>query len=102
MGDARRRNRTAPSATSTAAGPGSRSCPTNGSTWRRPWPAFTINSAFVNHLDDLTGSIEVGKRADLAVLDRDVFAHPVDEIADGSVVLTFVDGERVFDAERPG
>jgi hypothetical protein len=63
---------------------------------------FTINSAFVNHLDNLTGSIEVGKRADLAVLDRDVFAHPADEIADASVVLTFVEGERVFDAERPG
>ena len=46
----------------------------------------------MNHLDDLTGSIEVGKRADLAVLDRDVFAHPVDEIADASVVLTFVEG----------
>ena len=56
----------------------------------------------MNHLDDLTGSIEVGKRADLAVLDRDVFVHPVGEIADASVVLTFVDGERVFDAERPG
>jgi predicted amidohydrolase YtcJ len=62
---------------------------------------FTINSAYVNHLDHLTGSIEVGKRADLAVLDRDVFAHPVEEIADASVVLTFVDGERVFDAEPP-
>ena len=55
----------------------------------------------MNHLDHLTGSIEVGKRADLAVLDRDVFAHPVEEIADASVMLTFVDGERVFDAERP-
>jgi hypothetical protein len=55
----------------------------------------------VNHLDHLTGSIEVGKRADLAVLDRDVFANPVEEIADASVVLTFVDGERVHDAERP-
>jgi predicted amidohydrolase YtcJ len=61
---------------------------------------FTINSAYVNHLDRETGSIEVGKRADLAVLDRDLFAHPVEEIADASVVLTFVDGERVYDAEE--
>ena len=61
---------------------------------------FTINSAYVNHLDHLTGSIEVGKRADLAIVDRDVFAHSVEEIADASVVLTFVDGERVYDAER--
>jgi hypothetical protein len=59
---------------------------------------FTINSAYVNHLDDVSGSIEVGKRADLVVLDRNVFAHPVDEIADAEAVLTLVEGERVFDA----
>ena len=36
--------------------------------------AFTMGSAYVNHLDIDTGSIEVGKHADLAVLDRNVFA----------------------------
>ncbi|HTT53520.1 MAG TPA: amidohydrolase, partial [Streptosporangiaceae bacterium] len=36
--------------------------------------AYTIGSAFVNHLDDATGSIEVGKLADLIVLERDPFA----------------------------
>lgn len=59
---------------------------------------FTINSAYVNHLDHATGSIEPGKRADLVVLDRNPFAHPVEEIADARVILTLVDGERVFDA----
>jgi predicted amidohydrolase YtcJ len=59
---------------------------------------FTINSAFVNHLDDLTGSIEVGKRADLVVLDRNPFEHPEDRIAEARVVRTLVDGQRVFDA----
>ena len=34
--------------------------------------AFTLGSAFVNHLDSVTGSIEVGKQADLVVLDRDL------------------------------
>ena len=57
---------------------------------------FTINSAFVNHLDDVTGSIEVGKLADLIVVDRDLFAHPTDEIHQGRVQLTLVEGERVF------
>ena len=57
---------------------------------------FTIGSAFVNHLEDRTGSIEVGKEADLAVLDRDLFAYPVDEIAEASVELTLVGGERVY------
>ena len=38
--------------------------------------AYTIGSAFVNHLDDVTGSIEPGKLADLVVLDRDPFTLP--------------------------
>ena len=38
--------------------------------------AYTAGSAWVNHLDDVTGTIEVGKYADLAVLDRDPFAGP--------------------------
>ena len=58
---------------------------------------FTTGTAFVNHLEDRTGSIEPGKEADLIVLDRDLFAHPVDEIADASVQLTLVGGERVYE-----
>jgi predicted amidohydrolase YtcJ len=58
--------------------------------------AFTLGSAFVNHLDDVTGSIEVGKYADLVVLDRDLFAGPKDEIYAARVELTVVEGERVF------
>jgi predicted amidohydrolase YtcJ len=61
---------------------------------------FTINSAYVNHLDHATGSIEVGKLADLVVLDRNVFVHPVEEIAEAEVILTLVEGERVFDDGR--
>jgi predicted amidohydrolase YtcJ len=57
---------------------------------------FTMGSAYVNHLDGDTGSIEVGKFADLAVLDRDVFTHPVDEIAAAGVQLTYVEGEQVY------
>ena len=57
---------------------------------------FTTGSAYVNHLDADTGSIEVGKYADLVVLDRNVFAHPRDEIADATVELTLVEGVPVF------
>jgi hypothetical protein len=60
--------------------------------------AFTIGSAYVNHLDDRTGSIEVGKLADLAVVDRNLFDHPVEEIAEASVDLTYVGGDRVYAA----
>jgi len=58
--------------------------------------AFTIGSAYVNHLDHVTGSIEVGKYADLTVVDRDLFAHPVEEIANTHVDATFVEGVPVY------
>jgi len=58
--------------------------------------AFTTGSAFANHLDRETGSIEVGKFADLAVLDRNLFAHPSEEIAEARCQMTFVEGKRVF------
>jgi predicted amidohydrolase YtcJ len=60
--------------------------------------AFTMGSAYANHRDQDTGSIEVGKRADLAVFDRNVFAHPVEEIAETRCLATYVDGERVYAA----
>lgn len=58
--------------------------------------AYTAGSAWVNHLDADTGTIEVGKYADLVVLDRDPFAGPADEIGATRVLQTFVEGERVF------
>ena len=58
--------------------------------------AYTIGSAFVNHLDDVTGSIEVGKLADLAIVDRDLFAQPAGEIGLARIDATYVEGERVF------
>jgi hypothetical protein len=59
--------------------------------------AFTMGSAFVNHLDTQTGSIEIGKRGDFAVVDRDLFEDEA-RIADAEVVMTLVEGEVVYDA----
>jgi predicted amidohydrolase YtcJ len=61
--------------------------------------AFTLGSAFANHLDDTTGSIEVGKYADLVVLDRNLFDHPMTEIYAARTLMTFVEGERVYVAD---
>ena len=61
--------------------------------------AFTMGSAYANHREHDTGSVEAGKRADLAVLDRNVFAHPVDEIAGARCLQTYVDGARVYAAD---
>lgn len=60
--------------------------------------AFTAGSAYVNHLDDATGSLEVGKAADLAILDRDLFAPDAGPIGDARVLATFVDGRTVHEA----
>ena len=58
--------------------------------------AYTIGSAYVNHLDDDTGTIECGKLADLVVLDRDPFAGPKSEIGSTGVLATYVQGEPVY------
>ncbi|MBT4521995.1 MAG: amidohydrolase [Halieaceae bacterium] len=57
--------------------------------------AFTINSAYVNGIEDVSGSIEVGKYADLIVVDRNLFAIPVEQISDAKVLLTLFGGEPV-------
>jgi predicted amidohydrolase YtcJ len=64
--------------------------------------AFTLGSAYVNHLDDVTGSIQVGKLADLAVIDRDLFAPDAGPIGDGRVLATFVEGQPVYEADSVG
>lgn len=59
--------------------------------------AFTAGSAYLNHLEHETGSIAVGKKADLAVLSEDVFSLPPREIGLVEVDLTLVDGRVVFE-----
>jgi predicted amidohydrolase YtcJ len=58
---------------------------------------FTCNAAYVNHHEDETGSLEVGKLADLAVLDRDLFDRGAGGIGEARVVGTFVEGTPVFE-----
>ena len=62
--------------------------------------AYTRGSAVANHREHESGKIEPGKLADLAVLDRDVFAAPADEIGAARVTQTFVAGRRVWAAEE--
>jgi len=61
--------------------------------------AYTINAAWLMHQEDKTGSIEVGKRADIAVLDRQLFEIPATEISDAKVLLTMLDGEVIYTAK---
>ncbi|SEM50586.1 amidohydrolase [Streptacidiphilus jiangxiensis] len=56
--------------------------------------AYTAGSAYVNHLDD-TGVLRPGALADLAVLDRDPYAVPAEELASTTVHRTYVGGVAV-------
>jgi predicted amidohydrolase YtcJ len=57
--------------------------------------AFTINAAYTNRLEKDTGSIETGKRADLVVLDRNLFEIPASEISDTKALVTLFEGKPV-------
>jgi predicted amidohydrolase YtcJ len=58
--------------------------------------AYTIGSAFALGLESETGSIEVGKSADLVVLSHDLFALPPGRIATARVLLTLLEGAPVY------
>ena len=60
--------------------------------------SYTYNGAYANFLEKETGSIEVGKQADLIVLDQNLFQIPFYEISKTKVLLTLVDGKEVFRA----
>ena len=57
---------------------------------------YTINAAWVHHQESETGSIEVGKLADLVVLDRNLFDVPVSMIHEVRVVRTLLEGRTVY------
>jgi hypothetical protein len=58
--------------------------------------AITINAAYELHQDDTTGSLEVGKFADLIVLDRNPLKIPSEDIANIHVLETVVGGNVIY------
>ncbi|TKH08633.1 amidohydrolase [Peribacillus simplex] len=59
--------------------------------------AYTAGSAYGAFRDEELGSLEVGKLADIIVLERNLFEVPAEEIPNTKVQLTIVDGKVVFD-----
>ncbi len=59
--------------------------------------AYTLNTAYANFEDDIKGSLEVGKLADLVVLSDNLLAMDPDGIKDVEVLLTVVGGIIVHD-----
>lgn len=61
--------------------------------------AATINAAYTLRQEALTGSLEVGKLADMIVLDRNFFRIEAEDIANIRVLQTMVGGKIVYQAE---
>ncbi|MDQ6595782.1 amidohydrolase [Bacillus salipaludis] len=59
--------------------------------------AYTSGSAYGTFREHELGTLEVGKLADVVVLERNLFEIPVEEIPDTKVQLTIVDGTVVYD-----
>ncbi|WP_235842015.1 amidohydrolase [Neobacillus fumarioli] len=62
--------------------------------------AYTSGSAYGTFREHELGTLEVGKLADIAVLERNLFDIPVEEIQKTKVQLTIVDGNVVFDRTK--
>ena len=58
--------------------------------------SYTINNAYAAFEEDLKGSLEVGKLADIAILSGDILELSVEELPDVVVDMTILGGEVVF------
>ena len=57
---------------------------------------YTINSAYAMRQEKVTGSLVVGKEADLIVVDRDIFGIAEDDLDKAVVLQTVLQGEEVW------
>ncbi len=60
----------------------------------------TMGAAYASYDERVSGSLSVGKRADMAVVDRDIFTIPPAQIKEARVVMTVLDGEIVYEREE--
>ncbi|MBU2090683.1 MAG: amidohydrolase family protein, partial [Alphaproteobacteria bacterium] len=63
--------------------------------------AYTILGAWSGREEALKGSLEIGKLADIAILDRDYFSIPSEEIRDVGVVTTLLGGKIIHSVQEP-
>lgn len=58
--------------------------------------SFTINAAYMYHQENRLGSLEVGKKADMVILDQDIRKMDPDKIYQASELCTIIGGEVVY------
>lgn len=59
--------------------------------------SFTINAAYSCFLEKETGSLSIGKNADMVILDKNILTVPVHEISKIKVLRTILKGTIVYD-----
>ncbi len=80
------------------AAPGTVFMPEEKTTLPEILACYTINGAYLSKTEKETGSIEVGKSADIVVLDRNLFTVPFNQIHKAKVLLTLFRGREVYRA----
>ena len=60
--------------------------------------SYTINCAYAAFEEDIKGSLEPGKLADITVLSKDILTCPEEQIPDTEVLYTIVGGEILYSA----
>jgi predicted amidohydrolase YtcJ len=58
---------------------------------------YTINGAYITFEENVKGSIEPGKLADMVIIDRDILTCPIDDIKDTKVLKTILGGKTVYE-----
>ncbi len=59
---------------------------------------YTINGAWLDHMEHIKGSIEPGKLADFCIIDRDILSIDPHEISSLKILMTITGGNVVYDA----
>ena len=62
--------------------------------------SYTLNGAIANFREDEVGTIEVGKKADLLVLDQNLFEIDPSKINDTKELMTVFNGEVVYELQQ--
>jgi len=71
-----------------------------GCTIKQAIRMYTIEGAWLDHMEDIKGSIEVGKLADFCILDKDILNISPKEIVNIQNLMTIVGGKIVYDAGK--
>lgn len=71
--------------------------PPEAMTVREAVRLFTKDAAYASYTEDVNGTIEIGKYADLAVLDQNLYEISPDAIKDVQVEMTILNGKVVYE-----